>query len=609
MESINYSKSQREAVEFGAGPMMVLAGPGSGKTFVITHRVCHLIEKQNIRPENILVVTFSKAAAVEMRERFIKLMPDKQGERVTWGTFHSVYFHLLRTAYGYRGDQVITDAERYDVIRELMKKNQMESEDVVGLGTEILSEIAIVKQERMDILHYYAHSCPADLFRQIFVDYEKSISERKKIDFEDMLVMTYELLSQREDIRRACENRYQYILVDEFQDINRMQYEIIQLIAGERANLTIVGDDDQSIYRFRGAKPEIMLGFAKDYPKVKKVLLDINFRSTTQIIEAAGKLIAHNKERFEKQITAARGNGRPVDVIRFKNVYQEVKSIIDDITDYVKAGHSLDDIAILYRTNLQPRLMTEMLMQYNIPFVMKDNIPNLYDHWIAKDIKSYLRLSIGMAKRGDLLRICNRPNRYIKREALQFSDGQIRDLFKYYEDKPYMIERIAQLKTNLRAIQNMRPGMAVRFIRKGIGYDEFLEEYAQYHGIEEDELLDILGELEQSADRSETILDWFSHMEEYKEKLAQTKKQEEKIGVRLMTFHSSKGLEYKIVYMIDCNQGITPHRKAKAIEDMEEERRMFYVAMTRAKDRLYVYSADSSFHKKAELSDFVKEIL
>lgn len=588
---------------------MVLAGPGSGKTFVITHRVCHLIEKQNIRPENILVVTFSKAAAVEMRERFIKLMPDKQGERVTWGTFHSVYFHLLRTAYGYRGDQVITDAERYDVIRELMKKNQMESEDVVGLGTEILSEIAIVKQERMDILHYYAHSCPADLFRQIFVDYEKSISERKKIDFEDMLVMTYELLSQREDIRRACENRYQYILVDEFQDINRMQYEIIQLIAGERANLTIVGDDDQSIYRFRGAKPEIMLGFAKDYPKVKKVLLDINFRSTTQIIEAAGKLIAHNKERFEKQITAARGNGRPVDVIRFKNVYQEVKSIIDDITDYVKAGHSLDDIAILYRTNLQPRLMTEMLMQYNIPFVMKDNIPNLYDHWIARDIKSYLRLSIGMAKRGDLLRICNRPNRYIKREALQFSDGQIRDLFKYYEDKPYMIERIAQLKTNLRAIQNMRPGMAVRFIRKGIGYDEFLEEYAQYHGIEEDELLDILGELEQSADRSETILDWFSHMEEYKEKLAQTKKQEEKIGVRLMTFHSSKGLEYKIVYMIDCNQGITPHRKAKAIEDMEEERRMFYVAMTRAKDRLYVYSADSSFHKKAELSDFVKEIL
>lgn len=609
MESINYSKSQREAVEFGAGPMMVLAGPGSGKTFVITHRVCHLIEKQNIRPENILVVTFSKAAAVEMRERFIKLMPDKQGERVTWGTFHSVYFHLLRTAYGYRGDQVITDAERYDVIRELMKKNQMESEDIAGLGTEILSEIAIVKQERMDILHYYAHSCPADLFRQIFVDYEKSISERKKIDFEDMLVMTYELLSQREDIRRACENRYQYILVDEFQDINRMQYEIIQLIAGERANLTIVGDDDQSIYRFRGAKPEIMLGFAKDYPKVKKVLLDINFRSTTQIIEAAGKLIAHNKERFEKQITAARGNGRPVDVIRFKNVYQEVKSIIDDITDYVKAGHSLDDIAILYRTNLQPRLMTEMLMQYNIPFVMKDNIPNLYDHWIAKDIKSYLRLSIGMAKRGDLLRICNRPNRYIKREALQFSDGQIRDLFKYYEDKPYMIERIAQLKTNLRAIQNMRPGMAVRFIRKGIGYDEFLEEYAQYHGIEEDELFDILGELEQSADRSETILDWFSHMEEYKEKLAQTKKQEEKIGVRLMTFHSSKGLEYKIVYMIDCNQGITPHRKAKAIEDMEEERRMFYVAMTRAKDRLYVYSADSSFHKKAELSDFVKEIL
>jgi uvrD/REP helicase len=609
LESINYSKSQREAVEFGAGPMMVLAGPGSGKTFVITHRVCHLIEKQNIRPENILVVTFSKAAAVEMRERFIKLMPDKQDERVTWGTFHSVYFHLLRTAYGYRGDQVITDAERYDVIRELMKKNQMESEDVVGLGTEILSEIAIVKQERMDILHYYAHSCPADLFRQIFVDYEKSISERKKIDFEDMLVMTYELLSQREDIRRACENRYQYILVDEFQDINRMQYEIIQLIAGERANLTIVGDDDQSIYRFRGAKPEIMLGFAKDYPKVKKVLLDINFRSTTQIIEAAGKLIAHNKERFEKQITAARGNGRPVDVIRFKNVYQEVKSIIDDISDYVKAGHSLDDIAILYRTNLQPRLMTEMLMQYNIPFVMKDNIPNLYDHWIARDIKSYLRLSIGMAKRGDLLRICNRPNRYIKREALQFSDGQIRDLFKYYEDKPYMIERIAQLKTNLRAIQNMRPGMAVRFIRKGIGYDEFLEEYAQYHGIEEDELLDILGELEQSADRSETILDWFSHMEEYKEKLAQTKKQEEKIGVRLMTFHSSKGLEYKIVYMIDCNQGITPHRKAKAIEDMEEERRMFYVAMTRAKDRLYVYSADSSFHKKAELSDFVKEIL
>ena len=603
----NYSSNQKKAIEHGAGPLMVLAGPGSGKTFVITHRIKYLIEGPGINPAHILVVTFSRAAAKEMKDRFEKLCKKSP---VTFGTFHSVFFNLLKTAYGFGSEQIASDELRYTLIKELIKRNAIENEDINTLAGNLLNEIALVKQDNISIKNYYSNSISSDTFKKIYIDYESELEAREKLDFEDMLSLTYELLSERSDILKAVQNRYRYILVDEFQDINFLQYNIIKLMAGEKQNITVVGDDDQSIYRFRGARPEIMLGFERDFRNVKKVFLDINFRSSTQIVNASTKLISFNSKRFPKNFKAKNGDGAPVSLIEFKNPFLEVNSIIKDIKDYIKSGQDINSIAILYRTNLSPRLLIERLMRNNIPFTIRDAIPNLFDHWVAKDIISYIKLAINIGGKSDLLRISNKPNRYISRDSLSSSRANIETLFDYYDDKSYMIKRIVELREHLRTIKNLKPATALRYIRNVVGYDEYIEEYCDMNGVESDDCYSILGDLENSAAEYNNFNDWFVHMDEYKDELIEARKKsnENDKGVRLMTFHSSKGLEFDIVYIIDVNEGSVPYKKAKGVDEIEEERRMFYVAMTRARKKLFICYCVENFGKSIGKSDFVIEL-
>ena len=586
---------------------MVLAGPGSGKTFVITHRIKYLIEGPGINPAHILVVTFSRAAAKEMKDRFEKLCKKSP---VTFGTFHSVFFSLLKTAYGFGSEQIASDELRYTLIKELIKRNSIENEDINTLAGNLLNEIALVKQDNISIKNYYSNSISSDTFKKIYIDYESELEARGKLDFEDMLSLTYELLSERSDILKAVQNRYRYILVDEFQDINFLQYNIIKLMAGEKQNITVVGDDDQSIYRFRGARPEIMLGFERDFRNVKKVFLDINFRSSTQIVNASTKLISFNSKRFPKNFKAKNGDGAPVSLIEFKNPFLEVNSIIKDIKDYIKSGQDINSIAVLYRTNLSPRLLIERLMRNNIPFTIRDAIPNLFDHWVAKDIISYIKLAINIGDKSDLLRISNKPNRYISRDSLSSSRANIETLFDYYDDKSYMIKRIVELREHLRTIKNLKPATALRYIRNVVGYDEYIEEYCDMNGVESDDCYSILGDLENSAAEYNNFNDWFVHMDEYKDELIEARKKsnENDKGVRLMTFHSSKGLEFDIVYIIDVNEGSVPYKKAKGVDEIEEERRMFYVAMTRARKKLFICYCVENFGKSIGKSDFVIEL-
>ena len=607
MELINYSNNQKKAIEHGAGPLMVLAGPGSGKTFVITHRIKYLIEGSGISPAHILVVTFSRAAAKEMKDRFEKL----QGKSyVTFGTFHSVFFSILKTAYGFSAEQIASDELRYTLIKELIKKNEIVNEDINTLSGNLLNEIALIKQDNINIKNYYSNSIASDTFKKLYKEYEAELETRNKLDFEDMLSLTYELLSERKDILTAVQNRYQYILVDEFQDINFLQYNIIKLMAGKKQNITVVGDDDQSIYRFRGARPEIMLGFERDFRNVSKVFLDINFRSTTQIVDASTKLISFNSKRFPKTFKANNGSGAPVSVIEFKNPFAEVNSIIKDIKEYIKAEQDINNIAVLYRTNLSPRLLIERMMKNNIPFTIRDSIPNLFEHWVSKDIISYIKLAINSGNKNDLLRISNKPNRYISRDSLSSSKANIETLFDYYDDKSYMIKRIIELREHLRTIKNLKPATALRYIRNVVGYDEYIEEYCDMNGIESDDCYTVLGDLENSASEFNTFSDWFVHMEEYKEELIEARKKsnEDDIGVRLMTFHSSKGLEFDIVYIIDVNEGSVPYKKAKGADEIEEERRMFYVAMTRARHKLFICYCKENFGKSIGKSDFIVEL-
>lgn len=421
--------------------------------------------------------------------------------------------------------------------------------------------------------------------------------------------MCRELFDQRADILQAWQRKYRYILIDEFQDINRIQYEVIRMMALPENNLFIVGDDDQSIYRFRGARPEIMLGFEKDYPGTEKILLDQNYRSTEQIIGAAGRLIDHNKTRFSKDITAVRGLGRSVVAKEFADPGAEARAIAAQLRDYVRLGVPYEDIAVLYRTNIGPRRLVEVLMEYNIPFHMRDKLPNLYEHWIARDILAYLRAAAGDMSRANLLRIVNRPIRYISRDALDGKTISLEAVKSFYQDREWMVERVEQLEYDLKNIRTLPPGKAVNYIRKAVGYDDYLREYAGERQLDPEELREVLDQLQESAMPHASLEEWEAYMENYRRKLEEqaASRQLRQEGVHLMTMHSSKGLEFRVVFILDANEGVTPHHKAALDADLEEERRMFYVAMTRAKDRLHVYYVKERYHKKQAVSRFVEE--
>lgn len=590
--------------------MMVLAGPGSGKTTVITHRVKYLIEQYHEEPGSILVITFTRAAAEEMQQRFRALMEDRWLP-VSFGTFHAIFFGILKIAYRYNASNIIREDQRVQFIRELVERYEVEAEDEAEFIASLLAEISMVKGDMIQLEYYYAKSCSEEIFKKIYHGYEEKLARQHLLDFDDMLVQCYELFCQRKDILSAWQKKYRYILVDEFQDINRIQYEITKMLAAPEDNLFIVGDDDQSIYRFRGAKPEIMLGFQKDYPQSAQTLLGINYRSASTIVDAAGRLIVHNKTRFPKAISARRGAGRPVATEVWPDAREETRGIVREIQDYVKLGYRLSDIAVLYRTNMEPRLLLERLMEYNIPFRMRDAVPNLYGHWIAQDILAYLRISRTGAVRADVLRVINRPKRFISREALEGRTISWEALKSWYQDKDWMVERIEKLEFDLRMIGRMAPAAAVNYIRKAVGYDEYLNEYARFRRMNLAELLETADQLQESAAGYGTCEAWYAHMENYGEQLKQQLYNKEKNtdGVALMTMHSAKGLEFPVVYILDANERITPHHKAVLDADIEEERRMFYVAMTRAKDRLHVSYVRERYGKPQERSRFIDEYL
>lgn len=440
----------------------------------------------------------------------------------------------------------------------------------------------------------------------------RSCGPQVSIDFDDMLVMCWELFTQRKDILSAWQRKYTYILIDEFQDINRIQYEIVRMLALPENNLFIVGDDDQSIYRFRGAKPEIMLGFERDYPGAEKVLLNVNYRSTKTIVETAGRLIAHNKTRFPKEIRAEKGMGAPVRTCFYPDAKDEALAVVKEIMAWRDGGYSLSDIAVIYRTSLEPRLLVERLMEYNVPFKTRDSLPNIYEHWISKNILAYIRAAMGDLDRGTVLEFINRPKRYISRDALETSPVSWEKVKSFYQDKDWIAERVEQLEFDLSAIGRLKPAAAVNYIRKAVGYNDYLREYARFRRMKEEELLEVADQLQESAAGFQSFSDWFAHMEEYGKELeaqarTQTEPDPDRDGVALMTMHGSKGLEYRIVYIIDANEGITPHRKAVLEADLEEERRMFYVAMTRAKERLCICSVKERYGKKQEPSRFIRE--
>ena len=605
---MQFNNSQLKAVKHKTGPMLVIAGPGSGKTTVLTARIRNLIEEYSVNPANILVITFTKAAANEMKSRFNNMMG--RSTNVTFGTFHAVFFMILRAAYNYSVDSIIKEDVRQNIIKQAIERSRLEPDDLNEMVSNITGEISRVKTETIDINAYYSASCPEEEFRDIYKYYVKTLKKMGLIDFDDMLLYCHELLTTRRDILAKWQQKYQYILIDEFQDINKIQYDIIKLLAKPQDNLFIVGDDDQSIYGFRGSKPEIMLNFDKDYPDTDKVILDTNYRSTGNIVSAAGKVIAHNKVRFAKNINTVNDPGDKVDIIEFNTQAEEYEKIIDNIRKESASGGNYSDNAVLFRTNSTAAGFVRKLVEYSVPFVTRDGVPNVFEHWIARDVITYMNIAMGSRKRSDFLQIINRPKRYIGRDYLADAEISFDNLEKYYEDKNWMIERVDRLKYDILAMASMSPYAMINYLRKGVGYDGYLDEYAQSHNMQVRELYDVMDELMESASNFKTFNEWFAYIDEYGTKLRESyAAMDKQNAVILTTMHSSKGLEYPVVYIIDANEEITPHKKAVFVPEIEEERRMFYVAMTRAKRRLNIYYARKRYNKEIEVSRFVKEIM
>ena len=609
------NKEQEEAIMHRDGPAMVLAGPGAGKTYVITNRVKALIDEYGVKPEQILVVTFSKAAAVEMKERF-EMLTGGQRLPVRFGTFHSVFFQILRLAYHYEGKDIATPALKYRFLEETLNETGYEVDDKKEFLSDIEKEISRVKGEGIEIDCYFSSACSAEIFQKMYRGYQEKLQRHCCLDFDDMVVYTYQLLKEREDIRRRWQAQFRYLLIDEFQDINRLQYETVCMLAEPENNLFIVGDDDQSIYGFRGAKPGIMLSFPKRFPDTKQIVLGVNYRCSDEIMKAAERLIGKNNERYEKHIVANKGKEQPVHMKKCENLPDEAEKIVAQIQMYQKEGIAYQEMAVLFRTNMQMRLLAGKLMEHGVPFTMRENLPNLFDTWMAKDIMCYLQLALGNRSREKFLKIANRPVRYLSRTAFTEPEVSFDKLRAYYavKNQEWMEERIWNFEYDLKNLASLSPYAAIHFIRKGIGYDEFLKTYADERNVNADDWFDVLDEMQEMARDKKSIPEFLSFVENYGDTLEEMRQEQKKQqvkeepGVSLMTMHASKGLEFPVVFVPTLNEDIVPYRKAVQEGNLEEERRMLYVAMTRAKTYLHLSFVKERFHKEAEPSPFLYEI-
>lgn len=591
------------------GPCQVLAGPGSGKTLTIVNRVRYLIEECHVKPEEILVITFTRYAAAEMKTRLCALM-GRQDIPVTTGTFHGIYYGILKWAYRFGPQNILSEEEKYQILRSVVGRQEMEVFDEEDFLRDIAEEIGKVKNNRTDIEQFVSAKCSAQSFRDIYKEYEKQRKSLRKIDFDDMLVVCYELFASRPDVLAQWQKKFKYILVDEFQDINRVQYDVIRMLALPENNLFVVGDDDQAIYGFRGADPEIMFQFREDYPDAKQILLDVNYRSTSNIVNNALKVIGNNERRFDKKISPARGSGAFLHVQELKDPNEEAQYVVDEIGKRIESGVPKEEIAVLFRIHTDARPVVEELIARKIPFQMREHLPNIYDHFIAKDIQAYFRLGMGKISRKDLLLIMNRPKRYIGRDSL--SDGaSFENMRKFYCDKDWMMDRVDQFEWDVKMLSRMAPYAAIQYIRKRIGYDDYLKDYAYTHKVERADLNEVLAEIEEASRPLPTLEEWFRHVEEYSEALKKKEQRKEQAGegVRLMTLHAAKGLEFDTVLLLEANEGRMPYKKAKTDREEEEERRLFYVGMTRAKEVLKICYVKEKNGKESSPSRFVDELL
>lgn len=604
---MQFNKAQIQAIQHNKGPCMVIAGPGSGKTTVLTHRVRYLIDRCGVKPSDILVITFTKAAAEQMKFKF-KGLSEGRSSAVTFGTFHAVFFTILKAAYNYSARCIITPQVQHEFVKDQIHRLELEYDDEKEAVDGVLSEISRVKGEAVNIDEYESRCIPPQSFRIIYMAYDDMLVRKHLIDFDDMIVQCRELLMQREDYRRAWQNKYKYILIDEFQDINKAQFDVVRILADEYRNLFVVGDDDQSIYGFRGSAPQIMLDFNKYYSDAVRIDMCINYRSTGNIVFASRAVAEENEHRYYKDITTYNSQGDTVSVYEFNSLNDEKAFLVSEIRRLIDTGIAADDIAVLSRTNVIGNMYMSRLESDGIPCCDYSVVQDIYEHWISKDILTYIRIALGSRERIDFLRIINKPLRYISRSYIT-QPADINALKRGYEGNEQMSKQVEKLVSDISMIRSMSPFAAINYIRKGVGYDEYIRNYIYEHKADKEELYNVLDELAHRASQYMSLSQWLDGIAEYIRQCDKDRQNNTADGVHMLTMHGSKGLEYKIVLVMDVCEGIIPYNKSILDEQIEEERRLFYVAMTRAKEKLYLLYPKQRYNKDTTRSRFIEELL
>ena len=610
---MDFNKEQQQAIEWFEGPLLVLGTPGSGKTTVILHRVKQLVRDHGVIPRQILVITFTKAAASSMQRRYEAMEGVSGGVR--FSTFHAFFYWIIRTAYKLPADAVLREEERIGMIRSILTDISPEYGNNEEVLQSVLRQMDLLTNDMIRPEDYYSTDLPADEFRLLLRRFRERKKRENRLDFNDMMEMCYELLKERKDILERIREMYPFVLVDEYQDTNRIQYEILKLLVHPRDNIFAVGDDDQSIYGFRGARPEIMLSFGKEFPQGKRITLSVNYRCPAFITDTGARLIRHNRHRYEKSLRSDK-TGKPGDRVQIRlpgNEREEHMTILNEIRKAVKRGVPYEEIAILFRTNRDPRGIGFLLRDNQIPYEMKDRLPNIFTHFAVSPVMDYLHFAMGERDRARFLRIMNKPVRYIRRDLLTEDPVDLLRLTAKAKGQAYLEKNLQTLREHLRRIRNLPPAAAISYIRKTVRYEHWLQEEAENRSLDMDELTDMLDELQSMAEPYQTMTDFFLYEEAYQELLREENHKRENResaikGVQLMTLHSAKGLEFREVHILNCVEDSIPHKKAKTEAAMEEERRMFYVGITRASEKLTLYAPKMIGRKAVRPSAFLKEL-
>lgn len=618
---VKLNKNQAQAVAHIDGPCMVLAGPGSGKTRIISQRIVSMVLDHDIPSTRILAISFTKASSLEMKKRTLAYGKDDRLNKVSFGTFHSSFFRILRRYAGVSLEDLLLDLDRFKLVRSILKYLKISNyndDDVIDL----LNEISLVKNELVDYRDYDSQSFEQEIFQKAYRLYEDEKKRHGKIDFDDMLIQAYDLLNNDPTILSIVRQVFKYILIDEFQDINRVQFELIRLIAGQENNLFVVGDEDQSIYGFRGARPDFMLEFDQYFPSARHILLDTNYRSSKDIVDLSLGLIKKNKKRHPKDLKAFSKDPARISYIYPKDTDDEARLVADQIFDRVgsQKGADYGDFAVIYRTNRQARAFVDAFMDKRIPFILKDAPKTIYDHWVSLDIIAYLRIAMEIGSGGDWARVINKPFRYISKKSLAKAEASMDFLDCLLNDediKDFQKKNLEDLYIDLNYVRGLSPQYGISYIRTTLDYDRYILDYCHERRIKSQQIVEILDELEAAAGPYRTILDFFKHIDQVREEV---KKNADKTagsslatsadkGVVLTTMHSSKGLEFDNVYIVGVNEGIVPYQLGDDSKlDIEEERRLLYVAITRAKRVLVISSPLKRFGKKIGQSQFLKEL-